>query len=132
MQIFSGLLYACNDSSVSTKEQCAGEYVASAVDGWEFKAPRVWSNPYVWSFDSFRSALLILFEIISLEGWIDVMESVMQITGRDQQPEENASQFNALFFVLFNVIGATFMSVSDDTHWTSEIELIGRHSLPTA
>lgn len=112
MQIFSGLLYSCNDSSVSTKDQCVGEYLTSPVEGWEFRAPRVWSNPYVWSFDNFRSALLILFEIISLEGWIDVMESVMQITGRDQQPEENASQFNALFFVLFNVIGATFMSVS--------------------
>lgn len=40
------------------------------------------------------------------------MESVMKITDRDQQPEENASQFNALFFVLYNVIGATFMYVS--------------------
>ncbi|GAA6010255.1 hypothetical protein JCM11491_005413 [Sporobolomyces phaffii] len=109
MQIFSGLLYSCNDSTVSTKEQCVGEYVTTVVSDWAFRAPRVWSNPRVWSFDNFRSALLILFEIISLEGWIDVMESVMQITGRDQQPEENASQFNALFFVLYNVIGATFI-----------------------
>ncbi|GAA5898852.1 calcium channel protein CCH1 [Sporobolomyces salmoneus] len=109
MQIFSGLLYSCNDPTVSRKDQCVGEFVSSVVEGWEFKAPRVWSNPYVWSFDSFRSALLILFEIISLEGWIDVMKSVMQITGRDEQPQENASQFNALFFVLFNVIGATFI-----------------------
>ncbi|GAA5936330.1 calcium channel protein CCH1 [Sporobolomyces koalae] len=109
MQIFGGLLYSCNDSSVSTREQCVGEYLASPVADWTFMAPRVWSNPYVWSFDNFRSALLILFEIISLEGWIDVMESVMQITDRDQQPQENASQFNALFFVLYNAIGATFI-----------------------
>ncbi|GAA6064276.1 hypothetical protein JCM10212_000978 [Sporobolomyces blumeae] len=109
MQIFSGLLYSCNDSTVSTKAQCVGEYAAAVVDDWTFQMPRVWSNPYVWSFDSFRSALLILFEIISLEGWIDVMESVMQIVGRDQQPEENASQFNALFFVLYNCVGATFI-----------------------
>lgn len=111
MQIFSGLLYSCNDPDVSTKAQCVGEYAASAIDDWAFMIPRVWSNPYVWSFDSFRSSLLILFELLSLEGLIDVMESVMRITGRDQQPEENASQFNALFFVLYNVIGATFMYV---------------------
>jgi len=112
MQIFSGLLYSCNDPTVSTKAQCVGEYAASAVDDWSFMVPRIWSNPYVWSFDSFRSSILILFEVISLEGWVDVMQSVMRINGRDQQPEENASQFNALFFVLYNVIGATFMYVT--------------------
>lgn len=107
--IFSGLLYSCNDSSVTTKAECVGEYLASPTSDWTFLAPRVWSNPYVWSFDSFRSSLLILFEIISLEGWIDVMESVMQIKGPDLQPQQNASQFNALFFVIYNAIGATFI-----------------------
>lgn len=42
-------------------------------------------------------------------GWIDVMESVMNIKGRDLQPEENASQFNALLIVIYNLIGALFM-----------------------
>lgn len=42
-------------------------------------------------------------------GWIDVMESVMDIKGRDLQPEENASQFNALLIVIYNLIGALFM-----------------------
>ncbi|GEM06733.1 calcium channel subunit Cch1 [Rhodotorula toruloides] len=107
--IFSGLLYSCNDSSVTTKAECVGEYLASPKSNWSFLAPRVWSNPYVWSFDSFRSSLLILFEIISLEGWIDVMESVMQIEGPDLQPQQNASQFNALFFVIYNAIGASFI-----------------------
>ncbi|GAA6051051.1 Calcium-channel protein CCH1 [Rhodotorula toruloides] len=107
--IFSGLLYSCNDSSVTTKAECVGEYLASPTSDWTFLAPRVWSNPYVWSFDSFRSSLLILFEIISLEGWIDVMESVMQIKGPDLQPQDNASQFNALFFVIYNAIGASFI-----------------------
>ncbi|CEQ42955.1 SPOSA6832_04831 [Sporobolomyces salmonicolor] len=109
LQIFPGLLYSCNDSSVATKAECAGEYMVTTVDDWAYSAPRVWTNPYVWSFDSFRAALLILFEIISLEGWINVMESVMQIVGLDQQPQQNASQFNSLFFVLYNLIGAVFM-----------------------
>ncbi|GAA5821176.1 hypothetical protein JCM11251_004500 [Rhodosporidiobolus azoricus] len=109
MAIFKGRLYSCNDSSVRNKAECAGEYLAETVEGWSFRAPRVWSNPQVWSFDEFHRALLIMFEIISLEGWVDVEESVMQIVGVDRQPEENASQFNALFFVLYQVIGATFI-----------------------
>jgi hypothetical protein len=107
--IFGGLLYFCNDPTVATKAECAGEYLASTVSDWAFLQPRVWDNPYVWTFDSFRGALLILFEIISLEGWVSVMVSVMQITGRDQQPVQDASQFNSLFFVVYNLIGAVFV-----------------------
>ncbi|GAA5967490.1 hypothetical protein JCM11641_000565 [Rhodosporidiobolus odoratus] len=107
--IFRGLLYSCSDSNVTNKAQCAGEFMVETVEGWSYLAPRVWSNPQTWSFDTFRSSLLILFEIISLEGWIDVEESVMQIVGQDQQPQENAQQWNALFFVAYNLLGATFI-----------------------
>ena len=89
--------------------QCVGEYLVAVTDDWSYLAPRVWANPSVWSFDSFRSALLILFEIVSLEGWIDVLESAMNIVGPDMQPEDNASQFSGLFFVLYNLVGATLI-----------------------
>lgn len=39
------------------------------------------------------------------------MESVMNITGRDRQPQTKASQFNALLLVVYNLIGALFMLV---------------------
>lgn len=103
--LFSGLLYSCNDGSALSKSQCIGEYMASPSN-WEFLAPRAWQNPYVWSFDSFRSALLILFEIVSLEGWVNVMQSAMAITGRDQQAQQDAAQYNSIFFVIYNLIGA--------------------------
>lgn len=77
INVFSGVLYFCNDSSVTTKAECAGEYLQTALvisgansqvtDNWSFMAPRIWTNPYVWTFDTFRGSLLILFEIISLE-----------------------------------------------------------------
>ncbi|GAA5899990.1 hypothetical protein JCM8208_005559 [Rhodotorula glutinis] len=106
---FAGALFACNDDAVKTKAQCVGEYLVAVNDDWSYLAPRVWANPSVWSFDSFRAALLILFEIVSLEGWIDVLESAMNIVGPDQQPEDNASQFSGLFFVLYNLVGATLI-----------------------
>ena len=103
--LFSGLLYSCNDSSVLTKAECIGEYWVSPA-GWRFLVPRVWQNPQTWSFDNFRSAFLILFEIVSLEGWTSVMASGMAIVGRDQQSQKDAAQYNSIFFVVYNLIGA--------------------------
>lgn len=103
--LFSGLLYSCNDEDVLGKMQCIGEFTASPA-GWAILVPRAWQNPYVWSFDSFRSAILILFEIVSLEGWVDVMDSAMAITGRDAQPQPDSAQYNSVFFVIYNLIGA--------------------------
>jgi hypothetical protein len=110
MNIFSGLMFSCNDGEIRTKDGCRGEYIQNIFDGNQlgFLAPRVWDNPRTsthWSFDDFPSALLILFEIVSLEGWIDVLGAAMGITGKDQQPVTNAKQANALFFLFFNLMG---------------------------
>lgn len=111
--LFSGLLYSCTDGSdgISTKADCVGEFSTSPSQ-WSFLAPRVWQNPTdgsVYSFDDFRSSLLILFEIVSLEGWIDVMTTAMSIAGRDQQLQPDNRQVNALFFVIYNLLGAVFV-----------------------
>ena len=42
-------------------------------------APRVFGNPRTFDFDHIENSLLILFEILSLEGWTevrDVLESI--------------------------------------------------------
>ena len=109
LNVFSGLLFSCNDSNSTGKSTCVGEYAASPVGDLGFLAPRAWSNPQTstrWSFDDFRSSLLILFETVSLEGWIDVLTAGMKITGLDQQPSQDASQANAIFFVAYNLMGA--------------------------
>ncbi|SJL17736.1 uncharacterized protein ARMOST_21297 [Armillaria ostoyae] len=72
-----------------------------------FVARRVWDHPSpstTFSFD-FKSSLLILFEIMSLEGWIDAMGVATSITDANQQPLTNASEYNALFFVIYNLLG---------------------------
>ncbi|KAI0338514.1 hypothetical protein BDW22DRAFT_1362860 [Trametopsis cervina] len=107
--IFSGLMNECNDGNVSGLTTCVNEYNNSFVgDSFSYLVPRVWDNPApstTFSFDSFRSSLLILFEIVSLEGWIDVMSVAVSITGINQQPQQNVSQVNALFFVIYNLLG---------------------------
>lgn len=110
--IFAGLMNTCNDGETSGIDTCVNEYSNSALGddagSFPFLVPRVWDNPApstIFSFDSFRASLLILFEIVSLEGWIDVMAAAASITGRGQQPQQNVSQANAIFFLIYNLMG---------------------------
>ncbi|KAG1748101.1 Ion transport protein-domain-containing protein [Suillus lakei] len=109
VNIFAGLMNECNDNTVTGLNDCTNEYV-NTIYGTSFGylVPRAWNNPSpstTFSFDNFRSSLLILFEIVSLEGWIDVMSVAMNITGKDRQPQHNVSQINAIFFVIYNLLG---------------------------
>ena len=115
LNIFAGLTNLCNDTNASGISDCINEYENSVVTSSSgnpalmFPVPRVWANPSpstTFSFDSFKASLLILFEIVSLEGWIDVMNFATSITGLNLQPQTNASQVNAIFFVVYNLLGA--------------------------
>lgn len=109
VNIFAGLLNNCNDTSVQGINDCINEYPNTIYgNSFGYLVPRAWDNPSpstTFSFDNFRSSMLILFEIVSLEGWIDVMGVAMSITGKDQQPQLNNSQVYAIFFVIYNLLG---------------------------
>ncbi|KAH8826844.1 Ion transport protein-domain-containing protein [Flagelloscypha sp. PMI_526] len=88
---------------------CTNEYTTTVVgDSFGYLVPRAWDYPAPstkFSFDDFKSSLLILFEIVSLEGWIDVMGIATSVTGRGLQPQTNANQANAIFFLLYHLLG---------------------------
>ncbi|KAK7047557.1 calcium channel protein [Paramarasmius palmivorus] len=110
LNIFAGQMNQCNDEGVQDSSECVGEYITSVVgdDKFGFPVPRAWDNPSpstTFSFDSFKSSLLILFEIVSLEGWIDVMNTATSIVGRNDQPQTNVSEWNALFFLIYHLVG---------------------------
>jgi hypothetical protein len=109
LNLFNGQLKACNDGSFqySDLSHCVGEYQSSPY-AWDVLAPRVVANPY-YSFDNFGDSLFILFQIVSQEGWTDVLWSAMSMNGVGQQPQPFASQANGLFFVVFNLLGAVFV-----------------------
>jgi voltage-dependent calcium channel len=106
----------CNDQNptyfnpfISDLRDCVGEYMTNSnPSNWNILAPRVVSNPY-YSFDNFGSSLFILFQIVSQEGWIDVMWQAISITGFGRQPVPFTSYFNGVFFVIFNLLGAVFV-----------------------
>ncbi|KAL8697386.1 MAG: hypothetical protein Q9224_002343 [Gallowayella concinna] len=107
LNLFNGQFEKCNDETVKTLAQCVGEY-SNKPFYWDFPAPRQVSNPY-YSFDNIGSALSILFQIVSQEGWTDVMWSAMMASGRGNQPQPFNSQGNAVFFIVFNLLGAVFV-----------------------
>lgn len=108
VNLFSGQLVQCNDGNLSGDlGNCVNEF-ENTPSNWAVLAPRVAANPY-YDFDNFGNSLFILFQIVSQEGWIDVQDSVMQITGIGQQPQDGAAPENGLFFVVFNLLGAVFV-----------------------
>ncbi|KAG8883427.1 calcium channel protein [Tulasnella sp. 332] len=114
VNLFTGLMFTCNDSSVSGKGTCINEYVNAPIPNstMTFLAPRAWDKPSpstTFSFDNFGSSLLILFEVVSFEGWIDVMTFAMNLVGLDVQPSFLASQHNSIFFVTYDLLGAVII-----------------------
>lgn len=111
LNLFNGKMVSCNDggSGIVNLSDCFGEYNATPFSNdWGFPAPRVASNAF-YDFDNFASSLFILFQIVSQEGWTDVMWSAESITGVGKQPQDFASQGNAVFFVIFNLLATVFI-----------------------
>ncbi len=109
VNLFNGQMFVCNDlfSGITELSDCVGEW-NSTPSGWQVLAPRQVANPY-YKFDDFASSLFILFQIVSQEGWIDVMWSAMGIGGVGKQFQPFASQGNAIFFVIFNLLASVFV-----------------------
>jgi hypothetical protein len=111
VNLFNGQMVICNDnqSGITNLTDCFGEWNSTPFsNNWSLLAPRVAKNPY-YNFDDFPSSLFILFQIVSQEGWIDVMWSAESITGRGLNPRYFASPGNAMFFVIFNLLGTVFV-----------------------
>ncbi|SJL00837.1 uncharacterized protein ARMOST_04151 [Armillaria ostoyae] len=113
LNLFAGKMNTCNDNNVSGLSDCINKYTTTVYgNAFSFVARQVWDHllpSTMFSFDNFKSSLLILFEIMSLEGWIDAMGVATSITGTNQQLSTNASEYNALFFVIYNLLGGVII-----------------------
>ncbi|RKP08010.1 Ion transport protein-domain-containing protein [Thamnocephalis sphaerospora] len=111
VNVFAGYFAQCNDGSVQGQADCVGEFMTTPTDtSIGIMVPRVWSNPYQYSFDSFGSAMLLLFEMASTEGWIDVLTVGMAVPSQPgiqaQYSPDNASWYNSIFFCVFMLFGS--------------------------
>ncbi|KAK6054089.1 transporter, cation channel family protein [Cooperia oncophora] len=82
VQIVGGKLAACNDPTITARENCTGvfeqkifvtrmEVYGKNDDKLHPKilVPRVWTNPRNFNFDHIGNAMLALFETLSYKGW---------------------------------------------------------------
>ncbi|CUM67862.1 uncharacterized protein PRCAT00005571001 [Priceomyces carsonii] len=106
LNIFNGRLGYCLDGS-STMKECFNEY-ENEVFNWEIMSPNVYTNPPL-EFNRFATAFSTLFEIVSLEGWVDLLLDVMASTGVGTPPLQFASPFNGFFVILFNFTSIVFI-----------------------
>lgn len=107
LNIFRGRLFSCNGDISGSLEQCFGEYLNTPFN-WEVLSPQTVIGQY-YDFNNFGHSFLILFEIISLEGWVDLLQSVMNITPGFSQPQYYADAFNAVFVIFYNLISTIFI-----------------------
>ena len=68
-----------------------------------------WANNEVGSFDNIGAALLILFEVASLENWPALMLQVLDSTDDGEAPSVNNTPIAPVYFITFIVIGAYFI-----------------------
>jgi hypothetical protein len=59
-------------------------------------------------FDDFQSAMLVMFEMVTTEGWVEVMAVGINTVGIDMQPRPDAHPEYAAYFVLIIMLGSWF------------------------
>lgn len=50
--------------------------------------------------------MLNLFQMMTTEGWVDVMYNGIDCKGIDEQPEKNADLSTIIFFLAFMIVGS--------------------------
>ena len=95
MIFFMSKFQRCNlEHGIIGRLDCVG--VANLGEG--FAQPLVWSNP-PYSFDNVFEGMVTIFEVSTLQGWVAVMHSCVDITDVDLQPRQDASFLNVIVIV---------------------------------
>jgi len=61
------------------------------------------------NFDDILAAIPVLFEIITTEGWLEVMYSAIDSRELDEQPKRDHNKWMAIVFISFIITGNIFI-----------------------
>lgn len=106
LNIFTGRLGTCTDDSLGEAD-CYNESGNTVFD-WDVISPNAYVEPFL-NFNNFARSISTLYQIVSLEGWTELLMQVMQSTGEGTPPELFASPFNGVFIILFNNVSIVFI-----------------------
>ncbi|KAJ9447858.1 Voltage-dependent calcium channel type D subunit alpha-1 [Diplonema papillatum] len=126
VQFYSGTFYACTndiwgDVSYPAVEVSANGTVQhvftpllskddclAVIDPASGLSAHRWENSHD-HFDHLGAALITLFQIATLEGWVRIMHLGVDAVGPYEAPTKDKSPFMVLFFVIFIVVGSFFI-----------------------
>ncbi|KAJ9469642.1 Muscle calcium channel subunit alpha-1 [Diplonema papillatum] len=109
VQVFAGTFYRCSDEVFGDVEQAYPNITSKYLCENFCPVTRCrWMN-YGSHFDHLVAAMVTLFEMASLEGWVSVMYLGMDITEPEFSPQYNHSRFWAIYFLAFVVFGSFFI-----------------------
>lgn len=106
LNIFNGKLGTCTDDDLHDYE-CINEF-ANKVYDWQVISPNAYVEPFL-NFNDFSTSISTLYQIVSLEGWTELLMQAMSSTGEGTPPELFASPFNGVFVILFNNVSIVFI-----------------------
>lgn len=93
VQLFGGAFGRCGDGSGRGAAECATDF----------------ANPHLGNFDSVPAAMLLLFELSSLECWPTVMFHAVDSVGPGLGAERGHNPGAVLYFVAWVLVGGLFM-----------------------
>ncbi|EFJ45619.1 hypothetical protein VOLCADRAFT_63518, partial [Volvox carteri f. nagariensis] len=101
VQLFSGKMSVCSQPVINgTRVMNRAQAGAEAVRWW---------GPPMRNFDHLGSALLTLFTVVTLDGYMEVARSCMDAVGVDQVPQENHAPYMGLYVLAFIFLGSFFL-----------------------
>eukprot|EP01060_Flectonema_neradi_P008437 TRINITY_DN1601_c4_g1_i1.p1 TRINITY_DN1601_c4_g1~~TRINITY_DN1601_c4_g1_i1.p1 ORF type:complete len:2245 (+),score=298.91 TRINITY_DN1601_c4_g1_i1:109-6843(+) len=120
VQLMKGAFRRCSDGSDRSKNECVGNWQATASDGVWMTAEdllngsktieRKWENPRSISFDNLLSSWTALLEVAALSGWMDIMYAAIDSNEEiDDRPIRENRPFLVLYFISWIFAGAFFV-----------------------
>lgn len=122
VNFFGGKLYRCTDETRKCLPRLAPDcpLELACIGSWtppgsDTPIPRAWVDPTYsstgsrYSFDHVGLAMVTLFEVASLELWLDVMYECSDITKLGWAPERDANSAAVVFFMVVIVVASFFM-----------------------
>jgi len=95
---FKGTFYSCNLESIGDEfSEALGEHVVDKFTCLDYGGE--WVNQ-LSNFDNVKNSMITLFNIMTTEGWIDVMWLAVDSTKIDRIPEKDSKPVSVIFFII--------------------------------
>lgn len=107
-QIFMGQFYYCDLADGSGDCEAPRTFCTIKTKAECEAGGNTWRNES-YNFDHLGRAFMTLFVLASIDGWVEIMYNGVDINGKDKQPVRNESEYLAVFFVIFLLVGGFFI-----------------------